>query len=74
MIVNLPGSPKGAVESLNAMAELVPHAVDLLAGRTDTEELGLRRSVDLSEEKISEHEKEQSADSEEAEASGDQAE
>ena len=35
LIVNLPGSPKGAVESLNAMAELVPHAVDLLAGRTE---------------------------------------
>jgi len=35
LIVNLPGSPKGAVESLNAVAELVPHAVDLLAGRTD---------------------------------------
>jgi molybdopterin adenylyltransferase len=35
LIVNLPGSPKGAVESLNAVAELVPHAVDLLAGRTE---------------------------------------
>src|SRR5271166_2629230 len=34
LIVNLPGSPKGAVESLDAIAELVPHIVDLLEGRT----------------------------------------
>lgn len=35
LIVNLPGSPKGAVESLNAIADIVPHAVDLLGGRTE---------------------------------------
>jgi molybdenum cofactor synthesis domain-containing protein len=35
LIVNLPGSPKGAVESLDAIAELIPHAVELLAGRTE---------------------------------------
>src|SRR5438270_7838231 len=34
LIVNLPGSPKGAVESLDAIAKLVPHVVDLLEGRT----------------------------------------
>ncbi len=34
VILNLPGSPKGAVESLVAVAYLVPHVVDLLAGRT----------------------------------------
>ena len=34
LIVNLPGSPKGAIESLDAIAELVPHIVDLAAGRT----------------------------------------
>ncbi|HEX9761213.1 MAG TPA: MogA/MoaB family molybdenum cofactor biosynthesis protein [Candidatus Acidoferrales bacterium] len=32
LIVNLPGSPRGAVESLNAVAELLPHAVAVLHG------------------------------------------
>ena len=32
LIVNLPGSPSGAVESLNAVAELIPHAVEVLHG------------------------------------------
>jgi molybdenum cofactor synthesis domain-containing protein len=35
LIVTLPGSPKGAVESLNAIVELVPHVLDLLRGRTE---------------------------------------
>jgi molybdopterin adenylyltransferase len=35
LILNLPGSPKGALESLVAVAYLVPHAVDLLRGRTE---------------------------------------
>jgi molybdopterin adenylyltransferase len=35
LIVNLPGSPKGAVESLEAVAGLIPHAVELLHGRTE---------------------------------------
>lgn len=34
LIVNLPGSPKGAVESFDAIAKLIPHIVDLLEGRT----------------------------------------
>ena len=35
LILNLPGSPAGAVESLEAVAGLIPHALDLLAGKTE---------------------------------------
>ncbi|HEY1342421.1 MAG TPA: MogA/MoaB family molybdenum cofactor biosynthesis protein [Bryobacteraceae bacterium] len=35
LIVNLPGSPRGAVESLDAIVELVPHVLELLRGRTE---------------------------------------
>lgn len=32
LIINLPGSPKGAVESLGFVAHLLPHAVEVLRG------------------------------------------
>jgi len=35
LIVNLPGSPKGALESLDAIVELAPHVLDLIRGRTE---------------------------------------
>lgn len=35
LIINLPGSPKGAVYSLSAIDDLIPHAVDLLEGKTE---------------------------------------
>ena len=37
LIVNLPGSPRGAVESLDAIVELVPHVLELLSGKTEHE-------------------------------------
>jgi molybdopterin adenylyltransferase len=34
LILNLPGSPNGAVESLEAVIDILPHALKLLAGET----------------------------------------
>lgn len=34
VILNLPGNPKGAVESLEAVVDLIPHALQLLSGDT----------------------------------------
>src|SRR6266478_3845456 len=35
VVLNLPGSPAGAVESLQAVIDVLPHAIQLLAGRTE---------------------------------------
>jgi molybdenum cofactor synthesis domain-containing protein len=40
LVVNLPGSPKGVQESLEAVLGVVPHAVELLAGATGAHPTG----------------------------------
>lgn len=35
LVVNLPGSPRGATENLRAVLGLLPHALELLAGNTE---------------------------------------
>jgi molybdenum cofactor synthesis domain-containing protein len=37
VILNLPGKPSGAVESLEAVVDLIPHALQLLSGDTKHE-------------------------------------
>lgn len=37
VILNLPGSPTGAVESLESVIDLLPHALQLLSGNTQHE-------------------------------------
>jgi molybdopterin adenylyltransferase len=37
VILNLPGSPSGAVESLESVIDLLPHALQLLGGNTSHE-------------------------------------
>jgi molybdopterin adenylyltransferase len=35
LLVNLPGSPRGAVESLDAIVDVLPHTLELLRGETE---------------------------------------
>ena len=35
LVLNLPGSPSGAVESLQAVIDVLPHAIHILAGKTE---------------------------------------
>ena len=32
LVVNVPGSPRGAVENLETILHLIPHALELLSG------------------------------------------
>jgi molybdopterin adenylyltransferase len=35
LVLNLPGSPSGAVESLQAVVDVLPHAIQILSGKTE---------------------------------------
>jgi molybdopterin adenylyltransferase len=36
LIINLPGNPKGAIESLNVIKEAIPHCIEIMQGRGGT--------------------------------------
>lgn len=44
LIVNLPGSPKGAVENLGTIAAVLPHAIELLRAAPEAEQHHITRN------------------------------
>lgn len=40
LVLNTPGSPKGAIECLDAVLDIVPHALELLAGHDPSHDVG----------------------------------
>lgn len=46
LVVNLPGSPRGAVESLEAVLDLIPHTLELLAGGGTDHPRGKKEGVE----------------------------
>jgi len=45
LIVNLPGSPKAAVENLETILPVLPHAVELLQESSEAEEHHVKRET-----------------------------
>jgi molybdopterin adenylyltransferase len=45
LIVNLPGSPKGAIENLETILPVLPHAIDLLQESPDAETHHVKRET-----------------------------
>ena len=53
LILNLPGSPKAAVESLQAVLDILPHALELLRGNTSHEVGPSARAKQVRKKKVS---------------------
>jgi molybdopterin biosynthesis enzyme MoaB len=49
LIVNLPGSPRGAKSSLEAVLPLIPHALTLLEGNSTHHDERLTIGLDIEE-------------------------